>query len=67
MRGKTTANHSWGTKTAGASMRPPLNAGEDAIASAKISQEAWASMRPPLNAGEDSLSDVMRSRRLQLQ
>ena len=35
-------------------MRPPLNAGEDAVDYPHRSAHFSASMRPPLNAGEDT-------------
>ena len=37
----------------GASMRPPLNAGENATPSCRALGNELASMRPPLNAGEN--------------
>ena len=37
-----------------ASMRPPLNAGEDDDMNANRRDTLSASMRPPLNAGEDA-------------
>ena len=38
----------------GASMRPPLNAGENAASPWKLPSVYGASMRPPLNAGENA-------------
>ena len=35
-------------------MRPPLNAGENALLAFQLRRDGIASMRPPLNAGENS-------------
>ena len=43
-----------------ASMRPPLNTGEDLVASQYgRCRSATASMRPPLNTGEDRVKPVL--------
>ena len=39
-----------------ASMRPPLNAGENAVGFLPDTVHVRASMRPPLNAGENVFS-----------
>ena len=47
------------------SMRPPLNAGENAAARLRVGPAPLTSMRPPLNAGENSRRRAAaRSRRL---
>ena len=45
-----------------ASMRPPLNAGENPTNARGWGYRYRASMRPPLNAGENSVSVVCEMR-----
>ena len=53
MRGKTIGGQIALREFQGASMRPPLNAGEDPVGRSIDGSDNHASMRPPLNAGED--------------
>ena len=62
MRGKTVEVQYAPGNVDLASMRPPLNAGEDIDSMDDEDLKGFASMRPPLNAGEDKQRRTLETR-----